>query len=67
MKNYCEICFTCNDTEFCHSCSQPEICSEFKKCFEHKPYIKWGTMTSFDDIMRGVEKWRLYNEQTVKQ
>lgn len=22
MKNYCDICFTCNDTEFCHSCSQ---------------------------------------------
>ena len=22
MKNYCDICFTCNDTEYCHSCSQ---------------------------------------------
>lgn len=53
MKNYCDICFTCNDTEFCHSCSQP--------------YIMWGTMTSFDDIMRCVEKWRVYNGQTVKQ
>lgn len=30
MKNYCDICFTCNDTEYCHLCSQPEICSEFK-------------------------------------
>lgn len=64
MKNYCDICFTCNDTESCHLCNQTEICSEFKKCFEHKPYIKWGEMTSYDDILRCVEKWRLYNEQT---
>lgn len=48
MKNYCDICFTCNDTEFCHSCIESEICSEFKKCF--------------DDILRCVEKWRVYNE-----
>lgn len=67
MKNYCDICFTCNETEFCKSCSQPEICSEFKKCFGHKPYIMWGTMKSFDGIMRSVEKWRMYNEQTSKQ
>lgn len=67
MKNYCDICFICNDTEFCNSCSQPEICSEFKKCFGHKPYIMWGAMSSFDGIMRCVEKWRVYNEQTVKQ
>ena len=53
MKNYCDICFICNDTEF-------------KKCFGHKPNIMWGAMSSFDDIMRCVEKWRLYNEQTVK-
>ena len=67
MKNYCDICFTCNDTEFCHLCSQPEICSEFKKCFGYKPYIKWGEMASFDDILRCVEKWRVYNEQTIEQ
>ena len=58
MKNYCDICFTC---------SQSEICSEFKKCFDHKPYIMWGARASFDDILRCVEKWRLYNEQTTKQ
>lgn len=42
MKNYCDICFTCNDTEYCHLCNQSEICSEFKKCFDHKPCIMWG-------------------------
>lgn len=61
MKNYCDICFTCN------LCNQSEICSEFKKCFDHNPYIMWGAMSSFDDIQRSVEKWRLYNEQTTKQ
>ena len=30
MKNYCDICFTCNDTEFCHSCSQSEIVPNLK-------------------------------------
>ena len=32
-----------------------------------KPYIMRGAMASFDDILRCVEKWRLYNEQTTKQ
>jgi hypothetical protein len=67
MKNYCDICFTCNDTENCILCSQSEICSEFKKCFEHSPYIMWGAMSSFDDIIICVEKWRVYNEQKIKQ
>lgn len=30
MKNYCDICFTCNDTEFCHSCSQQRIVLNLK-------------------------------------
>lgn len=47
MKNYCDICFTCNDTEYCHLCNQSEICSEFKKCFDHKPYIMWGCNGKF--------------------
>lgn len=67
MKNYCDICFTCNDTEFCYLCNQSEICFEFKKCFDHIPCIMWGEMSSFDDILRCVEKWREYNGQTTKQ
>lgn len=67
MKNYCDICFTCNDTEYCSLCYQSTICSEFKKCFGQNPNIMWGEMTSFDDILRCVEKWGLYNEQTTKQ
>ena len=66
MKNYCDICFTCNNTEYCQLCSQSKCCSEFKKCFDHKPYIMWQLMTSFDDIVKCIEKWRLYNEQTIK-
>lgn len=68
MKNYCDICFTCNNNnDFCHSCDQSYDCLKFRKCFGHKPYTMWGAMASFDDILRCVEKWRLYNEQTVKQ
>lgn len=47
MKNYCDICFTCNETEYCHLCNQSENCSEFKKCFGHKPYIMWGSNGKF--------------------
>lgn len=68
MKNYCDICFTCNDTEYCHLCSQLKCCTEFIKCFDHKPCIMWSAMTSFDDIVKCIEKWREYqNEQTAKQ
>lgn len=66
MKNYCDICFTCNDTEYCYICSQPGICSEFKKCFKLSPCIMWGSMSSFDAIMGCVEKWRVYNEQAIE-
>jgi hypothetical protein len=67
MKNYCDICFKCNDTETCYTCDQFDVCMKFKDCFGHIPSKMWGEMTSFDDIMRCVEKWRVYNEQTVKQ
>lgn len=67
MKNYCDICFTCNNNDFCHSCDQLDDCLKFRKCFGYRPYTMWGAMTSFDDIQRCIEKWGLYNEQTVKQ
>ena len=67
MKNYCDMCFTCNNTKKCITCEQQKDCIEFDNCFLHIPSVMWGKMTSFDEIMRCVEKWRLYNEQTVKQ
>lgn len=67
MKNYCDICFTCNDTEFVIHVSSQRFVMNLKKCFDHKPYIMCGAMASFDDIMRCVEKWREYqNEQTIE-
>ena len=59
MKNYCDMCFKCNDTMVCIICEQREDCIEFEKCF--------GAMSSFNDILRCVEKWRLYYEQTNEQ
>lgn len=67
MKNYCDICFKCNDTEKCYTCEQIDDCAKFKECFGYIPGKMWGAMASFDDILRCVEKWRLYNEQTTKQ
>lgn len=33
MKNYCDMCFKCNDTMVCITCEQREDCIEFEKCF----------------------------------
>lgn len=30
MKNYCDICFTCNDTEFCHHVASQRIVPNLK-------------------------------------
>lgn len=66
MKNYCDNCFKCNDTETCYTCEQDNECVKIKECFGHIPSKMCGAMESFDDILRCVEKWRVYNEQTVK-
>lgn len=50
-----ELCFACN------------IRTTYEECFAHCPSEVWRKVTSFDDILRCVEKWRLYNEQTTKQ
>lgn len=67
MKNYCDMCFKCNDTNTCTKCEQRKDCIEFDNCVLHTPSVMWVTMISLDDIMRWVEKWRLYSEQTIKQ
>lgn len=67
MKNYCDMCFKCNDTMVCITCEQREDCIEFEKCFGYLPSEMWGAMSSFNDILRCVEKWRLYDEQTNEQ
>ena len=67
MKNYCDICFNCNDTQECYKCDQFSDCVKFKECFGYIPSKMWSSMTSFDDIQRCIEKWRLYNVQTNEQ
>lgn len=32
MKNYCDICITCNDTEYSHLCRQSEIVPKHEMC-----------------------------------
>lgn len=62
-----EIVFACNSRTTCEECRYEEICDKFQRCFETSPDVRWSKVSSFDDILRCVEKWRLYNEQTVKQ
>ena len=67
MKNYCEMCFKCNDTNRCVKCEQFDECVKFQECFGYIPSTMQGAMSSFDDIIRCIEKWRIYNEQTTEQ
>lgn len=30
MKNYCDICITCNDTEYCHLCNSQRFVPNLK-------------------------------------
>lgn len=66
MKNYCELCFKCNSTESCFKCEIFDECVKFKKCFGCIPSNMWSSNVSFDEIVDCIEKWRLYNEQTIE-
>lgn len=55
MKNFCDICFTCNDTTDCSVCKQSCECVKFRRCFGHKPAIMWRwweVLTIFWDVLR---------------
>lgn len=66
-----EIVFACNartTLEECEECRYEEVCDKFQMCFAHCPSEVWRKVSSFDDILRCVEKWREYqNEQTIEQ
>ena len=65
-----DLVFACNirtTVEECKECRYEEVCDKFKMCFALCPSMVWSGVTSFDDILRCAEKWRVYNEQTTKQ
>lgn len=70
MISFFDLCFGCNartTLEECEECRYEDTCDKFQLCFETSPDNVWSRLESFDDILRCVEKWRLYNEQTIKQ
>ncbi len=46
MKNYCEMCFKCNDTNRCVKCEQFDECVKFQECFGYIPSTMWRAMSS---------------------
>lgn len=70
MIGFFDLCFVCNirtTYEECEECRYEEVCDKFQKCFAHCPSEVWRKLSSFEDILKCVEKWRLYNEQTIEQ
>lgn len=70
MIGFFDLCFVCNirTTYYeCEECRYEEVCDKFQMCFAHCPSEVWRKVSSFEDILKCVEKWRLYNEQTIEQ
>ena len=69
MIGFFDLCFACNirtTCEECEECIHEEVCDKFQMCFAHCPSEVWRKVSSFEDILKCVEKWRLYNEQAFK-
>ena len=70
MISFFDLCFACNIRETCEECKlcrYEEVCDKFQMYFSHCPSEVWRKVSSFDDILRCVEKWREYqNEQTIE-
>lgn len=70
MIGFFDLCFACNirtTYEECEECGYEEVCDKFQMCFAHCPSEVWRKVSSFDDILRCVEKWREYqNGQTIE-
>lgn len=57
-----DICFTCNTFAFdCSLCEHRSECEKFLDCFGCIPKFQWSMVTSFDDLLECVNKWREYN------
>ena len=57
-----EITFECNAVAFeCSKCDYASECKKFMDCFGCIPKFQWTMVTSFDDLIGCVNKWREYN------
>lgn len=65
MIGFFDLCFACNIRTTYEE--YEEVCDKFQKCFAHCPSEVWRKLSSFEDILKCSEKWRLYNEQTIEQ
>lgn len=60
-----EIVFACNERkpfEECEECRYEEICDKFKSCFEKSPDKEWLKVTSHEDLLKSIYKWREYQK-----
>lgn len=63
-KSFFDICIECNEIFDCEFCKYNAECGNFMECFGNIPKIIWSTVTSFDDLINYVNKWREYNNGT---
>ena len=63
--SFFEICFECDElSPDCELCMYYAECGKFMECFGYIPKIQLSKLTSFDDIINCLNKWREYNNGT---
>lgn len=66
--SFFEICFECNEiSPDCEFCKYNSECGNFYECFGYVPKFLWSQVTSFDDLINYVNKWREYNNGTTAE
>lgn len=67
-EGFFEIIFECNGRDGCYGCNAWDACAKFQACFDATiPCKLWGDVTNFESLIEYVNRWGLYNGQTVKQ
>lgn len=62
IVSFFEITFECNAVAFeCSKCDYASECKKFIDCFGCIPKFQWSMVTSFDDLIECINKWREYN------
>lgn len=67
-EGFFEIIFECNGRDDCCGCNTWDACMKFQACFDETiPCKLWRNVTNFESLFEYENRWREYNEQTVKQ
>ena len=66
--SFFDICFECNEfSPDCEFCKYNAECVKFMECFGYIPKLQWSKVTSFNGMIKCLNKWREYNNGTTAE